>query len=265
MFSPLTARAKGESAPVTGRWYLTFFTAAQIAASEYQIAEEIPMARRRAARGKKNPFGKKTVFGLLLSLFVTLAGGGAVYLRSPETVTAIPEKVEHAVSSKCSAATFVSKTFSEAPRGDVIVAQVKRVVDGDTIVVSYSGKEEKVRLLNVDTPESVHSDTRRDLPIGKRASDYTRSELENSQVKLELAPGGKLDVFGRRLAYVLRDGQNFNVELVREGWSPYYEKYGASVPYDADFRRAEREARGNRRGIWADADYLALMASQPAR
>ncbi len=48
--------------------------------------------------------------------------------------------------------------------------KVLRVVDGDTIVVDYHGKKEKIRMLCVNTPESVHPDTRRNTPMGKKAS-----------------------------------------------------------------------------------------------
>ena len=56
--------------------------------------------------------------------------------------------------------------------GDVLSAPVVRVVDGDTIVVSVEGSNRKVRLIGVDTPETVKPNT----PVqyyGKAASDFT--------------------------------------------------------------------------------------------
>ncbi len=50
---------------------------------------------------------------------------------------------------------------------------VVKVVDGDTIVVNYEGKHEKVRLLCVNTPESVHPDEKQNIPMGKIASELT--------------------------------------------------------------------------------------------
>jgi len=55
--------------------------------------------------------------------------------------------------------------------------RVIRVVDGDTIVVDYKGKYEKVRLLRVNTPESVHRDKKQNTPMGKVASNYTKKRL----------------------------------------------------------------------------------------
>jgi len=43
--------------------------------------------------------------------------------------------------------------------------RVIRVVDGDTILVDYKGKYEKVRLLCVNTPESVHPDKKQNIPL----------------------------------------------------------------------------------------------------
>ena len=63
--------------------------------------------------------------------------------------------------------------------------KVTRVVDGDTIIVDLNGVEERVRLIGIDTPESVHPDASRNLPEGKVASEFTKSRLEGKEVKLE--------------------------------------------------------------------------------
>lgn len=127
---------------------------------------------------------------------------------------------------------------------------VLRVVDGDTLVVRVSGKPEKIRLLNVDTPESVHPDKKRNTPMGKAASAYIRSRLEGKTVCLEFE-AEKRGKYGRLLAYVIRDSQNINLELVRLGWSPYYTKYGTSPRYHEAFTEAQTRARSLGLGIWA--------------
>jgi len=63
--------------------------------------------------------------------------------------------------------------------------QVIRIVDGDTIIVNYKGKNEKVPLLRVNTPESVHPDKKQNIPMGKVASDYTKKSLKGKYVDLE--------------------------------------------------------------------------------
>jgi len=132
---------------------------------------------------------------------------------------------------------------------------VRKVIDGDTIVVEYKGKSEKVRFLCVNTPESVHPDKKQNVPMGKVASRYTKNNLLGEKVGLEFE-GRRRGNYGRLLAYVIIDGVNFNIELVKQGLSPYYTKYGLSKKYDRQFREAERYARKHRLNIWGDP-YLA--------
>ncbi len=128
---------------------------------------------------------------------------------------------------------------------------VIRVVDGDTIDIDFSGKRERIRLLNVDTPESVHPDKARNTLLGKKASDYTRTRLMGKTIDLEF-DGKKRGKYGRLLAYVMLDGINFNLELVHQGWSPYYTKYGESRQYHQDFTQAQAQARSRGLNIWTD-------------
>ncbi len=141
--------------------------------------------------------------------------------------------------------------------------RVIRIVDGDTIIVNYKGRNEKVRLLCVNTPESVHPDKKQNILLGKVAADYTKKRLKGNYVNLEFE-GPIRGRYGRLLAYVLVDGVNFNLELVREGLSPYYIKYGFSQKYDQEFREAERYARKHKLNIWGDPElaqkYLRLKS-----
>ena len=149
-------------------------------------------------------------------------------------------------------------TLSSAAQYKVI-----RIVDGDTIVVNYKGKPEKVRLLRINTPESGHPDKKQNIPMGKVASDYTKKRLKGKYVDLEFE-GAFRGRYGRLLCYVFVDGLNFNLELVRQGLSPYYTKYGLSQKYDEEFREAERYAREHQLNIWGDPEltkkYLRLKS-----
>jgi micrococcal nuclease len=142
--------------------------------------------------------------------------------------------------------------------------EVVRVVDGDTIVIKYNGKYEKVRLLCVNTPESVHPDEKQNIPMGKVASKYTQKKLIGKYVNLEFEIKKLRGNYGRLLAYVFVDGQNLNLDLVRQGLSPYYTKYGKSEKYDAEFRAAEKQARKEELNIWGDPEltkkYLRLKS-----
>ncbi len=142
--------------------------------------------------------------------------------------------------------------------------KVVRVVDGDTIVIRYNGKHEKVRLLCVNTPESVHPDKKQNIPMGKTASIYTQKKLLGKHIDLEFEGNRLRGNYGRLLAYVFVDRRNFNIDLVRQGLSPYYTKYGKSQKYDAEFRTAEKKARKEKLNIWGDPEltkkYLRLKS-----
>ncbi|RMG18511.1 MAG: hypothetical protein D6731_01835 [Planctomycetota bacterium] len=131
--------------------------------------------------------------------------------------------------------------------------QVTKVIDGDTFEV---GKW-RVRLLGVDTPESVHPSK----PVewyGVEASEHLKKLLTGKRVRLEPELGQALDTgaYDRTLAYVyLEDGTDVNLEVVRGGYGRSYHKYPCKRR--AEFDAAEAEARAARRGLWNDAARLA--------
>jgi len=99
--------------------------------------------------------------------------------------------------------------------------------------------------------------------MGKTASNYAKRSLAGKYVGLEFV-GNRRGKYGRLLAYIFVSGRNFNIELVRQGLSPYYTKYGLSEKYDKEFREAERYARNNSLNIWGDPEltrkYLRLKS-----
>ncbi len=122
-----------------------------------------------------------------------------------------------------------------------------RVIDGDTIAVEKNGKKEKVRLIGVDTPETVHPSKPVEY-FGKEASEFTRKNVEGKRVRLEYDWQSR-DKYGRLLAYVyIEDGTFLNAEIIRQGYGFAYTRY--PFKYLEDFRQYEREARGNNRGLW---------------
>lgn len=131
-------------------------------------------------------------------------------------------------------------------------AFVTRVVDGDTIKVFLNGKNETVRLIGIDTPETV--DPRRPVQcFGKEASNKTKSVLDKKNIFLEADPSqGNRDKYHRLLRYVfLSDGTNFNKLLIEEGFAHEY-TYFLPYKYQAEFKLAEKQARENKKGLWAD-------------
>lgn len=128
---------------------------------------------------------------------------------------------------------------------------VTRVVDGDTIVVTTPGKTEKVRLIGVDTPETV--DPRKPVQcFGKEASDFTKSLLTNKSVRLDADPSqNDRDKYGRLLRYVFLAGVNVNEKIIAEGYGHEY-TYRIPYKYQTEFKNAERLARESKKGLWAD-------------
>ncbi len=122
-----------------------------------------------------------------------------------------------------------------------------RVVDGDTIVVDIGGKQEKLRLIGVDTPETVHPEKPVEY-FGKEASEFTKKMVEGKQVRVEY-DWQRRDKYGRLLAYVyLLDGSFLNAEIIKQGYGFAYTKY--PFKYMEEFRGYEEEARENERGLW---------------
>jgi micrococcal nuclease len=163
-------------------------------------------------------------------------------------------------------ATFLWSLFFIIIPAIAVAGQYKvvRVVDGDTIVIRFNGKYEKVRLLCVVTPESVHPDKKQNIPMGKVASKYTQKKLIGKTVDLEFEIKKLRGNYGRLLAYVFVDGKNLNLDLVRQGLSSYYTKYGKSEKCVAEFRAAEKQARKDKLNIWGDPEltkkYLRLKS-----
>lgn len=127
--------------------------------------------------------------------------------------------------------------------------KVIRIVDGDTIVVDYNGSEEKVRLIGVDTPESVHPNESKNTEEGIETSNYTKERLNGKTVELELDVQER-DKYGRILAYVYIDGEMYNKELLRLGYAKLA-TYPPNVKYVDEFTKIQKEARENKVGLWS--------------
>lgn len=122
--------------------------------------------------------------------------------------------------------------------------RVERVVDGDTLIVATVGR---VRLIGVDTPESVHPRQ----PVQEfalEAAAFLRRTVNGREVRLEYG-FQRHDRYRRTLAYVfLADGTFVNEEIIRQGYGFAYTRF--PFKYLERFRQLEREAREQGRGLW---------------
>ncbi len=155
----------------------------------------------------------------------------------------------------------------EIRRNTVYRAKVERVVDGDTIIVSFifdDGSKylkERVRMLGVDTPETVHP-TKPVQYYGKEASNFTKEHLTDKTIWLQTDVGVK-DRYDRMLAYVwLKEPSKkdlddeaairknmFNAQLLLGGYAQLMTVQPNSR-YSNIFVHFQREARQEKRGLW---------------
>ena len=141
-----------------------------------------------------------------------------------------------------------------------VPATVTDVTDGDTVAVVLRGRELDVRLIGVDTPETVHPSE----PVGcfgPEASRFTGSRLGGARVRLEFDVE-RIDQYGRTLAYVWIGGRLFNEVLVREGFAQVA-TYPPNVKYVERFLRAQRLAREESAGLWGGCGIQVSTAGRP--
>jgi len=129
---------------------------------------------------------------------------------------------------------------------------VKRVIDGDTIVLTNG---ETVRLIGVDTPE-LHHPSRPIEYFAIEAKDFVKKMVESKDIKLVLGEQ-KRGKYGRLLAYVyLPDGTFLNEEIIKQGYGFAYTKY--PFEFAEDFVKLQAQARRARLGLWAEDDLKEL-------
>ncbi len=156
---------------------------------------------------------------------------------------------EHSVSG--SEDQGAGQASGNGPRTPGKPAVVTRVIDGDTVEVRFRGRILDVRLIGVDTPETVDPSE----PVGcygPAASRFTEQELEGERVRLEFDVE-RLDRYGRTLAYVWVGDRLFNEVLVRRGFAQVA-TYPPNVKYVDRFLRAERRAREAEQGLWGHCE-----------
>ena len=174
----------------------------------------------------------------LLGLGMCGVLGGAVYVIQP-----------HSVADSNSQPT-TSET-SDSSESEVVVYDVISVVDGDTVKINYEGQETSVRLIGVNTPETV--DPRKSVEcFGEEASKYLKELLEGKKVTIEAdSTQSDRDKYNRLLRYVYLDGKDINLDIMTNGYG--YE-YTYEIPYkkQADYKKAQQVAEDEKKGLWAD-------------
>ncbi|EGO8952804.1 thermonuclease family protein [Enterococcus faecalis] len=137
-----------------------------------------------------------------------------------------------------------------------IPAEFVRHVDGDTTVLRIDGKEQKVRFLLVDTPETVKPKTKVQ-PFGLEASKRTKELLSTaSEITFEYDSGDKTDRYGRVLGYIFVDGSLLQKTLVSEGLARVAYVKEPNTKYLLELEEAQEKAKNESLGIWSIPGYV---------
>ena len=163
-------------------------------------------------------------------------------------------------------------------KDSIKIYQVSDIIDGDTYKVLINNIKFKVRIIGVDTPESsnnykTRSDSKKEgrdvdeiIKLGKLATNFVHFYLNRGDsIKLELDVQ-HFDRYNRILAYVyLMDGRMINEILVREGYAQVM-TIPPNLKYQELFLSAQRDARDNKRGLWADSvDFFLKLTKIPSK
>jgi micrococcal nuclease len=161
----------------------------------------------------------------------------------------------------CGLVSHAGDRNAPAPPGPPGSATVTRVIDGDTVVVSFGGHDERVRLIGIDTPETV-SPVKPVQCYGKQASNHTKALLPPGTVVRLVRDVEARDVYGRLLAYVYRrsDGLFVNLELATDGFASLL-TYPPDVAHAGQFRDAVASARRRGIGLWRTCGGPGVPAS----
>ena len=179
-----------------------------------------------------------------------------------------PCSICHSLSSKNTASNTASvqtglyqvnkaniKITADADTTLMLNAVVSGHVDGDTVKLKFSsppegiGAAETVRLLGVDTPETVHPN-RPVEKFGKEASNFTKTSLLGKQVYIAF-DWDLRDRYGRLLVYIYTaPGECFNAELIRQGYGHAYTSF--AFQFKDEFKALEAQAREAKKGLWGE-------------
>lgn len=153
----------------------------------------------------------------------------------------------------CIVTTLLGACASSGADHDVVEANavVTRHTDGDTLRVRMDGIEEKVRLIGIDTPESVHPSEPVEC-FGKEASAHLAELVpEGTRVRVVLDVEAR-DRYDRLLGYLFRssDGSFVNLAMARDGYAAQL-TIPPNVAHQSEIRAAVAEARQAGRGLWS--------------
>nr|WP_255726761.1 thermonuclease family protein [Sporosarcina sp. ACRSM] len=150
--------------------------------------------------------------------------------------------------------TFFPEQDPEPSRAGLIPVELVKVIDGDTIKINYEGKEQNVRYLLIDTPETNHPRLGKQ-PFGEEAKERNRELINSGKLEIEFDIGERIDKYGRLLAYIYVDGESVQETLLEEGLARVAYVYPPNTRHLDTYEKAQDKAKKAGAGIWSIEDY----------
>ncbi len=174
---------------------------------------------------------------LFSCLFVVACGGHQVDLtvQAPATLTEEPAGYEEA-------------TVVKVVDGDTIEVEITARSEGPGAGLAAIGAEYPVRLIGIDTPESVKPGSPVEC-FGREASSAAKALLDGAKVRL-VKDVEETDRYDRLLRYVYLEAEMANARLVANGYATAY-TYPPNIRHSELFVQLQQEARENDRGLWS--------------
>ncbi len=150
--------------------------------------------------------------------------------------------------------TFFPEQDPEPSRAGLIPVELVKIIDGDTIKINYEGKEQNVRYLLIDTPETNHPRLGKQ-PFGEEAKERNRELINSGKLEIEFDIGERIDKYGRLLAYIYVDGESVQETLLEEGLARVAYVYPPNTRHLDAYEKAQDKAKKAGVGIWSIEDY----------
>lgn len=209
---------------------------------------------------------RKTVALVAALVVVLLTGGGVAGVAGSSGASGGTGNA--AAQEDAAPGTVVSDGLRHAVPAVLQEAVVTKVTDGDTLHVSVEGRDEKVRLIGINTPESVAPQEGRNTEEGVEASDYMKSILHVGDTVYLQPDTESEDKYGRLLRYVWTarpdsltdraavEASMLNARLVADGYAVAH-RYAPNDAYADVFADIQDEARASGVGLWTEGDAWA--------
>lgn len=163
------------------------------------------------------------------------------------------------ISNKLNASqTQVESTvdFSSYDKSKKYTLEVGKVADGDTFHVRLDGKEFKIRLLLIDTPETA-KEGKVAQPFADQAKQKTEELLKKAKkVEGKFDVGDYTDKYGRALMYVYLDGKLLQQTLVEESLARVGYAYPPNTTLLKDLQKVEEQTKKKKKNIWEKDGYV---------